>query len=343
MCNIEKTKKDIDYTVVKLKYFINRRDKYLNDLFNSHLQRPHMEHDILNEAQFYTDAILQTMATLTDYYFIWVSMKLGCKENKICSVQYKAFSDKMLIASYNAQKKVKVKVKSISSLSKEIDKEIQMITGKSSNELCPKSYDEYYFHYALSSVIKSWGIPKTERDSHKLVDDVLYMGFYYLEPFMANSLILLGGVKYNIYLTINNYLKHNSVPVVIPIVEYFQNKPRIFAFFNIENEYAFFLRDSYLKEILLYDFDDFKKELCTMLDQKKRSIEIPYTHTVFDHVNVDINNGCFNEKEGALYFFVDDIAFIKKKDSLLIEAAFSLQRAAVRLSEKIKSQMVLQF
>ncbi|HEJ7933589.1 hypothetical protein JEQ01_14065 [Serratia marcescens] len=350
MVHIDKIEQNILYTKDKIRYYLQIRSIELDIFYNTHLKDPADKYILPKETQFFTDALLQGMATLIDYYFIWVSIKLGCQKEKIVKVQYRPFDDKQIIKAYNEAKKSKLDT--IPLIKKEIDMEILNLSGKPSSEVNINHYWAYYFKYAIYSEVSKWGDSfksvqsETNCEYENLVGDVVFKYFTYLSPLFSNCFYLMGGARYNLYLTINNYLKHNTVPIIIPNILNFGKERRIYSHFEIKNENSFFLKDSLLKDILLYDFESLKRELYVKSVQKKTDLftQSPIrTFSFIDLVDVDIVNGYINDIDGSLLFFVDGVSFIKTKESLLVDAHYSFEKIISNLFETIERSMKIIF
>lgn len=81
---------------------------------------------------------------------------------------------------------------------------------------------------------------ETNYEYENLVGDVVFKYFTYLSPLFSNCFYLTGWIRYNLYLTINSYLKHNTVPIIIPNTLDFGKESRIYSHLEIKNENSFF-------------------------------------------------------------------------------------------------------
>ncbi|MCS3434025.1 hypothetical protein [Klebsiella sp. BIGb0407] len=346
MSHINKIEQNILYTQKKIKYYLYLREFKLKEFYFMHLNFPGNKYTLPKETQIFSDALLQGMATLIDYYFIWVSMKLGCQNENIVKIQYKSFDDNQIINSYNRANKSQFNTTTL--IINEINSEILKLSGKKSSEVIIHNYWAYYFKYAICSEISKWGASfkttQSERSDEyeNLVGDVVFKYYTYLNPFFSNYNYSMAGAKYNIYLTINNYLKHNTVPIIIPSILNFGEEKRIFSHFEIKNEDSFFLKDSLLKNILTHDFESLKKELDNKSAQKNKDYpeQSPIMNTSFiDFIKLDKVNGHINETDGSLLFFLDGVSFTKTKNSLLIDAGYSLKETIFTLFRTIEDGM----
>ncbi|WKV52156.1 hypothetical protein [Dickeya fangzhongdai] len=346
MEHIDKIEQNILYTKDKLKHYLHIRSIELNRFYTTHLIFPSDKYVLPKETQFFSDALLQGMATLIDYYFIWVAMKLGCQKENVVKIQYRSFDDNQVIKAYN--KANKTQLDNIPAIKIEMDSEIFNLSGKKSSEVNINNFWAYYFQYAICNEVSKWGESFKAVQSEKnheyenLVGDVVFKYFTYLNPFFSSCFYSMEGARYNLYLTINNYLKHNTVPIIIPNIIHFGNERRIYSHFEINNEEFFFLKDSLLKDILLHDFESLKNELYIKSAQKKDVLinQSPIrTFSFIDFIDVDIVNGYINDMDGSLLFFVDGVSFIKTKKSLLVDAHFSLEKTILNLFMTIERSM----
>lgn len=289
------------------------------------------------------DAILNSMATLIDYYCIYCMMNIGIDDELIRKVQYSAIGKRFLIRNI----KIKKGERDIFPLGifEEKYKEWLSETCKvDAREVIPQDYWIGYLADAISAILKKYGISTSKekfnvdpKNNHLIFDKRIsyyhhYMKFLYCNP-ACNT-----GVKYNIYIDLNNYLKHNSIPRVMHKIEKFEapEEYRIYYFFEIANCKSIFLKDGFLRDILEMDFDclhenlKFKAthgihELCTLEKQWE----------ILSIISIDKNNGFISKDGGTLSFFLDQVLIEKTKKSIFIESGSSLKLVLRELKENI--------
>ncbi|RRO10838.1 MULTISPECIES: hypothetical protein [Pectobacterium] len=347
---LKKIEENIFYTRRKIDYLMKTREEELIRFYNAHLRSNYVNYPLPEESQILSDAILQSFATLIDYYFIWVALKLGCEIESIKEVQYNSFSDRKFIHTYSEIKKIQFN--DFGEVKKEIENELVKISGLECSEIDISRYWSFICKYAICSEMKKWGrdfknlIQETESDCDNIVNDKVYQYYHYLSFFFCYS-CGLEGARYNIYFSLNNYLKHNTVPNILPKVLTFDEERRIYSYFEIKNDYSYFLRDGLLKDILLCDFEKLKTTLDSKSLYKKREIEHEevYEDPLSFHnlISVDVKNGHFNESDGLLFFFIDGVSFVKTKTSILIDAHYSLNKTTNDVFDRIESCMKLKF
>ena len=342
----QKIKSDILQKIDSINFLATQREKVkegcINDFLKGNIE---VNNNLKTFNQTLSDALLNAMATLIDYYFIYCTLAIGADIGKIRKVQYRNINNKFIIVNRSFDRNTKESV-SLEWYKEKINLKIKEASGLPIDKISIHDYWYCYLSDALLLTLCDYGIniPKTfsfDFDkfdcSFKTIEEIVDFNECML-PFYCNQ-YSNSGVKYNIYLDINNCLKHNTIPYLIYQTETFKKpvETRIFEFFEIENYKSVFLKDGFLKDIVTASFDELKENL--KFKKENGNFEICLLEKkwgIGKVVDVDHKNGYFNEEENSLYFFLDGVSFIKKRDSILVDANYSYKNTLSRLFEDIK-------
>ncbi|MDP9686545.1 UNVERIFIED_ORG: hypothetical protein J2W82_000193 [Pseudomonas mohnii] len=339
---IKEFEKNISYQFEKIEALYMEREKtnikYLNELLHP-TQEIDQRNAVLNQA--YSDALLNSMASLVDYYCILCMLKIGVPESKIRKIQYRSFNNKFLIEK-NKLSEVDKKNATIDKLRTIFDAEISKIPE-------PKTINsrEYWMGFlgkAISSSLNEYGANVSEFQlSYDASEDRLDIDlkikkyFSYMYPLFCN-ICNSSGVKLNIYIDINNLLKHNAVPYLTTHIEQFQEERRIFSYFEIKNKHHTLLKDGILKDIVAADFESLKSNI----DSKYSNItdysflcELEKVWGLGRILTLDPKNSHISQDNKTLYIFVDNVLIAKNSEATLIDAGDSLLMALRVLKREI--------
>ena len=337
---ILQVKENIDYQEGKLAYLWSAREKtnlaFLEQAAN-HTLDP--QNTAINQAL--TDSLLNAMASLVDYYCMYCFLKMGVEKENITTVQYRAMNNRaLLFATPN-------KLTSLDSIRVSFD---ELITGISKKALTDISIHDYWpalFGDAATSALLKAGIVlegkfKLSHDADGFkIDNKIRKFHCYMHRLYCNQ-FLCGGVKYSLFIEINNCLKHNIVPYVIPKLENFEDEGRAFSYIEFKNDNTVFLKPGLLKTLVDYDFDAMREGLEQVYSSKTslRS-DLERAWGMDDILRVDKGNGYLSQDENTLYFFIDNVLMAKTRDATFVDVGISLKRALGRLMEDIRWGMNL--
>jgi hypothetical protein len=304
------------------------------------------ENEIRNQSL--SDALLNAMASLIDYYCIYCMIKIGINIDKITSVQYKSINKKLILDTSSLTKDEKNEY-SLELFKKKFNEKILQACDMNINEINIHQYWASYLYDSILSILKKYGMS----DGKKLAFDfdgvrgrfnikrevVLYhqcMQFFYTNP--ANR----GGVRYEIYIDLNNFLKHNAVPYFVQHKEQFDNpiEDRIYSFFTIENEKQIFLKNGILKDVARIGFDDLKKNLQLKLTHGNFHVcDLEQQWEIGPIIKVDQQNGIVGSDGNTLYFNIDGVFVARTRDAILVDARASFRGVMADLIRDVKLGM----
>ena len=297
-------------------------------------------------------AIINSMASLVDCFFVYCALMLGAKLECIKNIQYRPFGVEALIKSKSLPSKDKGNL-TISSYKHHLYAEFL-----SDYKVDLKACDGYTFWlaymsdliknrlYSFKAFDKEAASFKVDENGNLKFDDKLEvyhecMQFLYCNPCNAS------GVSFTIFADLNNFIKHNSVSYAVLQTEEFENpyELRCYSFFEVRNHKDVYLGDGFLKDLLMTDFNRLKSllqfkiekikiiesgEKITPLCAMERKWKIGHV------ISIDKVNGFISKDEQKLFFFVGGVFFVKTKTSILIDAHSGLHHVLGGLIEQIK-------
>ena len=302
--------------------------------------------EILDQAL--NDAILNSMATLIDYYCIYCMINLGIDVGKITKVQYRHIGKKYLIENSTLEKEEK-DILSLDLFRRKFEGRLSASCGMDISQVNSNDYWTGYVADAISTTLNAYGVLNNkrielnfDRANNRFIFDDKISEYHHCMRFLYCNQSSNTGVKYNIYLDINNYLKHNSIPRIMRRIEEFKNpqERRIYIFFEIDNYKSIFLKDGFLRDILEMDFNTLNENL------KIKSIEGRFELCPLERrweigpvITFDNSNGFISDDGETLFFFVDGVFFAKTKKSILIDSESSFRNVLGRLIEEIEKKL----
>ncbi|MBU1332605.1 MAG: hypothetical protein KJ884_07255 [Gammaproteobacteria bacterium] len=331
-------KENIDYQEQKLAHLWKARGK-TNLLFleqsANHTLDP--ENTAINQAL--TDSLLGAMASLVDYYCMYCFLKLGVKAEKITKVQYRQLNNQALLSAAAG------KPASLDIFRKKFDEKITDISNKTLSEISPNDYWPALFSEAITSAISVAGIAACSEFSHGengfLIDSTVRKFHEYMYRFYCNEFFSYG-VKYNLFIDINNCLKHNIVPYVTPKLEDFEGEARAYSYVEFKKDAAIFLKPGLLKTLVDYDFDAMQEGLKQVYHgATKHRSDLERSWGMSDILRVDKRNGYLSQDKNTLYFFIDNVLIAKTRDASYVDVGISLKKTLNRLLDDIRYGMNL--
>ncbi|MBP4001372.1 hypothetical protein [Pseudomonas koreensis] len=331
---------NINYQEGKLAYLWGAKEKtnftFLEQAANNILDP---QNAAVNQAL--TDSLLNAMASLVDYYCMYCFLKMGVKEEQITKVQYRPMNNQALLAASSN------KLTSLDLIRESFDRNITEISKRKLADISTNDYWPAIFGDAATSVLFKVGVVPGKKfelahgvDGFEINSKVRKF-HYYMHRLYCNQ-FLSGGVKYNLFIDINNCLKHNIVPYVTPKLESFAHEERAFSYIEFKNDNTVFLKPSLLKTLVDYDFDAMREglEQVRASNTNLRS-ELEIAWGMDDILRVDKENGYLSQDEKTLYFFIDNILMAKTREATFVDVGISLKRALGRLMEDIRWGMGL--
>ncbi|WP_148666913.1 hypothetical protein [Pseudomonas synxantha] len=194
----------------------------------------------ININQALTDSIMNSMASLIDYYYIYCFLKMGITEHHITKVQYRPLNNYNLRKTYPSKGKNE-KIASMEHIRNDTRVRIIEVSQQDPSKLTGNDYWPIFFGNAIASHLKDTGMmDRTQNFNFDYCDDSfsipsLALKYHeYMYRFYCNE-HFSHGVKYNIFLDINNCLKHNIIPYVKPKIEKLAGELRGFLYFKFTN------------------------------------------------------------------------------------------------------------
>ncbi|MCD6619541.1 hypothetical protein [Aeromonas veronii] len=327
----------IEYQNRKISTLIKIRQEYMNLFLTSHAleQKSEQLNDLKNISQILHDGLLNAFASILDYYNIAFMLRLGAPFDKISKVQHQRITNEKLM-----RQSGKNDIESFLG-----DLNVQLKSNNTLKVLLNNDnlweYRYYLYGDLISKYLKHIGVVATNHQPYQVKGDqiifceIIKDYLNYTRGFFCTKLDTYG-VGFNIYLDINNFLKHNTVPFFTPHIETFDNEEtRVYAYFKIEKSQYIYLNNGIVKHFASYDFD----KLRACLQEKESGA---YTTAVEDEIGlpgiltVDNKNGFENKNENGIYFYLDDVLIMRERNSIFIDSMSSLVKVYHRLWREIE-------
>ncbi|ACB65651.1 hypothetical protein BamMC406_3178 [Burkholderia ambifaria MC40-6] len=339
---------NIQHQIKKIGYLYSQREITNRQYFNE-FANPKKEFDegsaILNQA--YSDAVLNSMGSLIDYYCICCALKIGIPVKKIKKVQYRSLTNKFLIDNSSLSKSDKATA-TIGTL--------QNIFNKKYPELAVLGGHGYWMGFlgeAISHTLKEYGAldrsqfePIFHASEARLeIDPKIEKYYHYMRPLFCN-IANRSGIRHNIYIDINNFLKHNAVPYLSTKIEIFEEERRFFSYFEIKHTHRDFLKDGILKDLVETSFEKLKTDLETKHVSGKYGAYLCGLEQAWGLgpvLDIDFVNGYISPDKKTLYFFVDTVLMAKTESATLIDADGSLLQSLQALAREIDRGLNFKF
>lgn len=310
-----------------------RRSEYVRSPFYDNFIKTGRKNDFHQKYyQWLSDFMLNSMSSVIDYFYIYSMILLECPDNLLTRVQYKTLTSQDILDYYKKIDNSITKREDIFSFN---DNECKSEYNIEYNKLEVHERRCYYYYYPVKFICKPLDINIDSKKIFKNEYDELrgnnfiqkYISLF--SDFFCNNLDY-SGVRFKIYIELNNYLKHNTIPIITPSIHGIKKENYIFSFFEIKNSHRVFLKkNSFIYEMMTIDFEYLKDEL----DSHGTSPSLNNLLGIDNLIKVDKINGHYNDD--TLIFFIDSILIHKKKDSILIDAACSFEKTISRLIKTI--------
>ncbi|MBB4822199.1 hypothetical protein HNP29_005613 [Pseudomonas alcaligenes] len=336
---VEEIKENIKYQEKKLNFLWGAREK-TNQIFLNQAAReeePDAENATMNQT--FTDALLNSLASLIDYYYIFCFLKMGINEENITKIQYRPINNKALLSSS------KFREKSVTQIKARVDSDFSSLAKLKASDF-PHEYWTVFHSEAIASILFNSGI-KPEiipqnfyTPSGLKIDSLIHKYHNHMQFFYCNR-YFDHGVKYNIFLDINNCLKHNIVPYVRPSFENYDGEERAYAYIKIENKNSIFLKSGILKSLIEFDFDLMHDSLAQIHNNTNIENKLEAYLEMNGILRIDMINGYLSKDQETLYFFIDNILMAKTKNAIYIDSYKSLKKTLSCLIGDIRLGMNL--
>ncbi|MEE1916509.1 hypothetical protein V0R52_08900 [Pseudomonas asiatica] len=325
---VDDVEQTVKYQIKKIEQIFGARQvtnhQYLTEFLNPS-KGIDENNSVLNQAL--SDSLLNSMASLVDYYSVCCMLKLGVPEARVRKVQYRSLNNAYLIEKSSLTKSEK----DLATIGTIIERyKSELVSNAKLKKLNGNDYWLGFLGRAISHTLKEYGALESsdfklsfDEEADRLsVDPKIERYYEYMQPFFCNP-AMTTGLKHSIYIDINNFLKHNAVPFLSTKIEQFDGEGRIFSYFEIKNKYGEFLREGILKDLLSCDFE----ELRSILDEKKTKLNdwddlcsLEREWGVGRVLTVDRINDYISSDNEFLYFFVDSVLLAKSKNAILVDA-----------------------
>ncbi|MGN5151471.1 hypothetical protein ACTG23_16795 [Aeromonas enteropelogenes] len=280
--------------------------------------------------QFTTDALLNAFSSLVDYYFVHFNLRLGANIEKIKNIQHNRMDNSFLRHSYRP-------IKNISSIEKLIeDVKRTEVNGIQISELFKNEKKHLHdvrqciYLHAICKQLNNAGIKIDEKclslqknscgEIIFCVDERVRKYYEYMERFFCNKIDDFGAGP-SIYLDLNAYLKHNSIPYISIAAEPIEcNREIAYTCFEIPKCSTELLRKGGILSIVANaDFDTLHSFLTTK-DKDDSNFKSCGLTDIKNLFTLDKKNGVLSHDNNKLYFFVDQVLFIKTREATLIDS-----------------------
>ena len=345
-CQVQQIEDCIKYQIEKMNYLCNARKNKTQQLINEIANNLDIDKDNELGNQVLTDAILNSMASLIDYYYMYCFIKMGLKSDNLTKVQYRPMTNNYIqfTSSYTKQEQSRPTLQDIT---ERFNKKITDCSGIQVPKINVHDYWFSFFGEAISASLHEVGLLPTRNfvleytpDGFK-INNLIKKYHTYTQSFYCNERLHYG-CKYNIYLDINNCLKHNIVPYTETTFETIDGITLGFLYFKFKTQDNVFLKKGLLQNIVDLDFD----ELSEMLKKRSRDEtcehQDPVIRWLLDKLlTIDKSNGYVSKDGNKLLFFVDEVLIAKSKDATYVDALGSLIKTLTHLIKDINWGMGL--
>lgn len=327
--------------------FWNLREKTVKRLLEEVANKKTPDTENININQALTDSIMNSMASLIDYYYIYCFLKMGINEQDITKVQYRPLNNYNLRKTYPSKGKNE-KVASMDHIINTTRAKITKTSQQDPSKLSVNDYWPIFFGNAIASHLKDTGMMDKKQnfdfdycDDAFLIPNLALKYHEYMYRFYCNE-HFSHGVKYNIFCDINNCLKHNTIPYVKPKIEKLAGELRGFLYFKFTNRSSIFLKPGILKSIVDMDFERLKNNLKSLHKNKNNyTFEIEKELGIDKIITTDQENGYIIDEE--LFFYIDHVLMRKTQDATYIEAGINLKLVLGKLITDIEQGINLKF
>jgi len=347
---ISNIEENIEFKFKKIQNLLSKRqitnNKYLNDRLNPQIEADE-DNSILNQAL--SDAILNSMASLIDYYCICCMLKIGAAEDKVTKIQYRSLSNSFLVKNSKLLKSEK-STATIKTLRDAFNARLSDLMDINSVDL--RDYWSAFLSDAITHTLKEYGVSGVsdfhleigESEGQLKIDPRVEKYIYYMQPLFCNPMSS-SGVKHGIYIDINNFLKHNAVPYLSPQIDSFGEEWRIYSYFEIKSAQSVFLKDGILKDLVVSSFDEMKASLEAKYSKSDNFdlCQLEERWGLGNILRVDLANGFISSNKEFLHFFIDNILIAKSENAVLVEADSCLRDSISELYRELRPKLKYNF
>lgn len=302
------------------------------------------ENEISNQAL--NDALLNSMATLIDYYCIYCMVVLGADEKKLTKVQYRSLTPNFIL-----NDKKKNSGRTIDDFKEELDNRIFEDSKVPIEKVDTYRYSICFLEDAIYRTFADYGISEdaVRRSDYEGINDDFQISakvekYHQYMRFLYTNHINPHGMKYSVYIEINNYLKHNCIPIFHQIIEVFEDPPQevLYSYFKIDNNRQLFLKDGPLKDLINMDFHDLHSIIEGKYNGSNYDLcELEKKWFMGNIIFADKNNKVKDDDGNYFSFYLDDVLITKNRDFILIDAYGSLKKVLSRLFVEIEERIDL--
>lgn len=306
---------NIKYQAQKITYLANSFNSSLTYAINLFLKlgsnnvNP-IDNDVFFKSQVNADSLLNAYASLIDYYYIAIATKMNAPLDVINSVQYKKITNELI-----------TKKESWS-------KYLQRLKPILEEKFEPKNdiWNEFYFMWGdvFKEELVKWRVLKSEDPAFleltkkngkiDILPNEAIQEYYRLTHFLYCNRTGFGH-KYNIFLELNNYLKHNRYPLVKYEAQSLKDGDYAYAFYTIHKNEVHLLKAGIIRTFAEIDFDTLKEALKHCYENRGvlSSLEMEIGLPI---INVDRVNGY--ESDSCLYFQLGGVLMSRSVDSISV-------------------------
>ncbi|WP_460418985.1 hypothetical protein [Pseudomonas sp. microsymbiont 2] len=347
---MQQVETNIEYQLEKLKLLWGSKEQAQTQVLDEILKKGQATTYSETVNQALTDTVLNSMASLLDYYCIHCFLRMGGDSSTVTKIQYRPINNHLLRRK-SQFKRGKHEVLTLAEVKARFDANVEALSGLRLEEIDLHNYWHCFFADVNSSLLFDVGLVEKpvfefsydEAEKAFEIDKVLCKYHCLMERFYCNA-HFYGGVKYGIYIDLNNCLKHNIVPYTKPQLEYFAadggTEGRAYFYFELANHDSVFLKPGLLKDIVDAEYDDVRASLIEKAEglnnttcALERDWEMPQI------IRVDLQNGYIHEKEEKLFFMVDGVLMAKTRDKTYVDAAISFKQVLAALIRDVETGM----
>lgn len=288
---------------------------------------------IFFKTQVDADSLLNAYASLIDYYYIAIAYKMGGHEDIMNKVQYKKISNNLITKGVAWSDYV-------DSLNKDLSKQFEFKND---------SLDKYFLMWSniFKQELVDWKVMAAKEPAyteHKeksgkvsITPHDKVREYDELTRFLHCNRTGTGH-KYNIFLELNNYLKHNRYPLVRYETQKLKTTTYAYSFYTIKKEEYSHLKTGIIRSFAEVDFYELKDALahCYKKTGKYSDLEMRLGIPI---IRVDYENGY--EYNSSLYFYLDNVLISRNHDSISISSR-CLFTTSGRLIREIEKKLDLE-
>lgn len=273
-----------------------------------------------------SDATIGAMSSLIDHYAMFCAVRIGAPQSDLTHVQHDWIRHPEL--QLNGAKARK------NQLSSAFDEFRQARKDK------PTAPYDFWLELYTPSIVRRLKALKVELNQErckKLPGEPLKQVVDYFEliwPFVSNPLNG-NGLRFKLYVDLNNVFKHNINHDPKRITESFGTEHRYYTYIEIPNSSRPFVKEGLLQNLMLLDFNQLRDWLAKSQHEPMESCPIAQALDIDQLISIDAENGFISADQTTLYFFIDSVLVGKHRHGILIDAGNTLCRTARGLCEAV--------